>query len=423
MTVPAQHQKGFILRMLAILLAIPGVLLYLASYFWGIWFLAGALLAAFADFARRKGFAAFWMALKTGISNAVIPLAGILVALMIGAGIMAVTGYAPLASYAALLYGGLVRNWHISVLNATPLIFTGLAIAFAFQGGVFNIGAEGQYYIGVMVATWMGLSLNLPGSISIPFIILLAGVAGAALNIIPVLLKVKTGAHEVVTTMMFAYVVRTLSPIFIRAHGGEPATSSHPYATDLVRQNTWLPLFKDFLPEANYRLHIGVLIAIATAFLVRFILKQTDLGFKIRAVGHNQTAARTKGISIPWITAASLCISGALAATAGAIQVLGLEHRMFQDLNAGYGWNGISIALLAHNNPIAIIFTALLWGVLDAGGQYMARTTQTPNAIIEIVKGIILFLMLAQTLYVHAGELFKRLIVRLTKGRSREEAL
>ncbi|MGB9685767.1 MAG: ABC transporter permease [Rectinema subterraneum] len=408
MSVSAPRRTRMVLKALSLILAVPGVLLYLASYFWGAWLLLCAIALYAADRFLAVGSAVFGSEARKLFSRAIVPVAGIGSALLIGAVIMAITGYNPISSYGALFYGGLVRNWHISVLNATPLIFTGLAIAFAFQGGFFNIGAEGQYYIGVIAATWMGLGSTLPGIIAIPAIFAVAAIAGAALNAIPIILKVKTGAHEVVTTMMFAYVVRTLSPMFIRAHGGDPALTSHPYTTDLISESVWLPMFKDFLPGANYRLHIGVLLAIGAAFLVRFILMKTDLGYKIRAVGHNPVAAMTQGISVARITAASLFISGSLAAIAGATQVLGLDHRMFQDLNAGYGWNGISIALLARNNPIGIIFTSLLWGVLDAGGQYMARTTQTPNAIIEIVKGIILFLMLAEVIYKRAGSVFGR---------------
>ncbi len=392
---------GPALRIGAAILAVPGALLYLASYFWGGWLLLGAAALVVVDLRLSLGRSAFGKKVRGAAATAGMPLIGLCVALLLGAGIMLVTGYDPVASYTALFYGGLVRNWHVSVLNATPLIFTGLAIAFAFKGGLFNIGAEGQYYIGVIVATWLGLHLSrgIPGPVVWLIVFAAAALFGAALNAIPVLLKVKTGAHEVVTTMMFAYAVRTLSPMFIRAQGGDPSTTSHPYTTDMIDQRFWLPLVKEFLPNANYRLHIGIVLAILTAFLVRFILRRTNLGFTVRAVGYNPVAARTAGISVAWVTAASLFVSGALAALAGATQVLGLDHRMFQDLNAGYGWNGISIALLARNNPILIVFTSLLWGLLDAGGQYMARTTQTPNAIIEIVKGVILFLLVAEELY------------------------
>ncbi len=388
-----------LLGVFAALLGLAGAILYLASYFRGLWLIAAALILVCIERFVALGAVDAARAARRILVRAAIPVAGICSALIIGAAIMAFTGFDPIASYKALFYGGLVKNWHIAILNATPLIFTGLAIAFAFKGGLFNIGAEGQYYIGVMVATWLGLNLNLPPLVAIPLVFVAGALFGAALNAIPAILKVKTGAHEVITTMMFAYATRTLSSMFIRANGGNPALTTHPYTTDPIRETFFLPLFKDFLPNANYRLHIGILIAIATCFLVRFILEKTDLGFKVRAVGANPAAARTQGISVPWITAASLLISGSLAALSGVTQVLGLDHRMFQNLNAGYGWNGISIALLARNDPIAIIFTALLWGVLDSGGQYMARTVQTPNAIIEIVKGTILFLMLAETIY------------------------
>ena len=403
----------FLLKSLAALLAAAGTVLYLASYFRGGFLLLGAGLLVVLEHRLALGSgpearAAFAASARRLLGQAVIPVTGIAAALLIGAAIMALTGYAPLASYQALFYGGLVRNWNISVLNATPLIFTGLSIAFAFRCGLFNIGAEGQFLAGVMAATWLGIGLNLPPVFGILLLFGAGALLGAAMNLVPAILKVKTGAHEVVTTMMFAYAIRTLAPIFIRAKGGDPVSTSHPYVTDLVSERVWLPLFRDFLPEANYRLHIGILLAIACAFLVRFILERTDLGYRIKAVGYNPTAARTQGISVAWITTASLLISGALAAFSGVTQVLGLDHRMFQNLDGGYGWNGISIALLARNNPVAIIFTALLWGVLDSGGQFMARTVQTPNAIIEIVKGILLFLMLAEALYTHAGSAIRR---------------
>ncbi len=381
------------------LLALPGVVLYLASYFWGAWLLLGAVCVLAAERLLTQGAAAAGGLGWRLLAKAAVPLEGVCLALLIGAAIMAATGHDPVSSYGALFYGGLVKNWYVSVLNATPLIFTALAVAIAFHGGLFNIGAEGQYYVGVIVATWLGLALHLPAYVSLPLIFVAGAAAGALANVIPAWLKVRTGAHEVVTTMMFAYAIITLCPIFIRAHGGDPSMTDHPGATDTILQQAQLPVFKSFLPLANYRLHIGVLIAIGVAFLVRFLLARTNLGFKIRATGFNPVTARMQGISVAGITMASLLISGAVAALSGVTQVVGLDHRMYQNLSAGYGWNGISVALLARNNPIGIIFASLLWGILDAGGQYMARVAQTPNAIIEIIKGVILFLMLSEYLW------------------------
>ena len=189
--------------------------------------------------------------------------------------------------------------------------------------------------------------------------------------------------------------------------GGDPNFSKHPYVTDPILQSNWLPRFKSFLPAANYRLHIGIIIAILMAFFVYYILFYTKIGFEIRAVGQNKFAAKAQGISISKNIYIALLFSGFLAGLAGVNQVLGLDHKLFENLNAGYGWNGISVALLASSNPIGVIFTAILWGALDAGGQYMARTVQTPNSIVEIIKGIILFLVVARYIYAYIGHRIK----------------
>lgn len=397
-----------LLFILSILLALTGGILYLGSYFSGFFLLVAAAVAYY--FSRRisQGAKAADDTIKAFLKQLSIPAIGILTAILFGGIIMLATGYNPVVAFKALFYGGFVRNWHVAVLNATPLIFTGLSIAFAFNAGLFNIGAEGQYYIGVMASTWLGLKLGLPAFIVIPVIFIVSGAIAAAYNAIPAFLKVKTGAHEVITTMMFAHIARYLSPIFIRANGGHPATSTHAYVTDTVGENTWLPMFRDFLPNANYRLHIGIIIAIATALLVYYILYKTKYGFEIRAVGLNKDAARAQGISVGRNIFRALLFAGFLAGLSGVTETLGLSHKMHQNLSAGYGWNGIAVALLAGNNPIGVIFTAILWGTLDAGGQYMTRTTQTPTAIVEIIKGVILFLIVAKYIYRVLGAKLKK---------------
>lgn len=392
-----------VLFLLIIVSGITGIVLYSASYFIGIVFIVAALVLYYfykriADGAES---ASSWAA--GFIKKLYIPLIGIVSAILLGAIIMLITGYDPIVAYKALFYGGFVKNWHISILNAVPLIFTGLSIAFAFQAGLFNIGAEGQFYIGSMVATWLGLRLGMPPLLSIVLIFIISGLAAAAYNIVPAFLKVRTGAHEVITTMMLAHVARHLSPIFIRANGGDPASSTHAYVTDTISESNFLPMFKDILPAANYRLHIGILVAIGVAIFVYYILYYTKIGFEVRAVGQNPNAAKAQGISIGKNIMIALLFAGFLSGLAGVNQVLGLDHKMFQNLSAGYGWNGISVAILASNNPIGVIFTSILWGALDAGGQYMTRTTQIPNSIVEIIKGIILFLIVARYIYSYIG--------------------
>ena len=385
------------------LLFLAGMVLYLGTYFIGLGLMAaGLVVIALRTLLARSREELLAQAGRFG-RVMVIPAAGIGAAIVIGGVVMAVTGYNPFEAYGALFYGGFVRNWHVSILNACPLIFTGLSVAFAFKAGLFNIGAEGQYYVGAMTAALLGYYLHLPGILAVILIFIAAGAAGAVYNYIPALLKVKTGAHEVITTMMFAHVARYSSSIFIRSMGGNPETSSHPYVTWPIQESSYLPRFKDFLPQANYRLHIGILIGVAVAAGVYYLLFRTRIGYEIRAVGYNATAARVKGISPGKNIYRALLGAGALAAFAGVGQVLGLDHKLFENLQAGYGWNGISVALLASNHPAGVVLTALLWGALDAGGQYMSRTVHTPNSIVEIIKGIVLFLVVARYIYTYIG--------------------
>ena len=372
-------------------------------YFWGVWLIVAAIGVYLWRYYLINGSQELRGLVLHSARRMAVPMMGVFIAIVIGAVLMLVTGYNPIEAYGAMFFGGLVRNWHITVLNAAPLIFTALSVAFAFKAGLFNIGAEGQYYLGAMAAAWFGIRLGLPAFISIPLIFVFAGLFGAAWNVVPAFLKVRTGAHEVITTMMLAHTARYLSPVFIRANGGDPATSTHPYVTTEILPNNFLPRFQQFLPQANYRVHTGIIIAIVVALIIHYILYHTSMGFEIRAVGENKDAARAQGISVGKNIFRALLVAGFLAALAGFNQVNGLDHRLFENLQAGYGWNGISVALLAGGNPIGVVFTGLLWGMLDAGGQFMARTTQTPSAIVEIVKGTILFLVVARYIYTAIG--------------------
>lgn len=395
----------FIFVLIVLFLSI-GTIMYMASYFVGIIFIFISLIIYFFYRVYIEKNIEKEKLIKSWIKSISLPILGILISVIIGGIIMLITGYNPIVAYKALFYGGFFKNWHVSVLNAVPLIFTGLSISIAFQAGLFNIGAEGQYYIGAIMAAFLGLYLNLPPFISIFIIFLLGGLAAALYNFIPAFLKVKTGAHEVITTMMFAHIARLSSPMFIRLLGGQRNINVYTPKTDDILLNNRLPRFADInvfgqriFENTNYRVHIGIIIAILCALLVYFILFFTKIGFEIRAVGLNKNASKVAGISSGKITIFSLMFAGFLAGISGVVQVTGLDYKLFENLEAGYGWNGISVALLASNNPIGVVFTALLWGALNAGGQYMSRTTQIPNSIVEIIKGIILFLVVAKYLY------------------------
>lgn len=392
---------------LAVLAGTVGILMYFASIFTGIFLILAAVIIYYLYRLLATDVKTVKSEITPLLKNLFIPFVGIVTAIIIGAIIMVLTGYDPIIAYKALFYGGLIKNWSISILNATPLIFTGLSIAFAFKAGLFNIGAEGQYYVGAMVATFLGITFNLPPVLSLFLIFIIGGLFAAAYNFIPALLKVKTGAHEVITTMMFAHIAKYLSSIFIRNMGGGSA-GPHPYVTDPILDSNFLLRFKSIFPSANYRVHFGIVIGIVMALIVNYILYRTTFGYEIRAIGQNKDAARGQGISVGKNIFIALLFAGFLAGFAGVSQVVGLDHKMFENLHAGYGWNGIAVALLAANHPIGVIFTAFLWGILDAGGQYMTRTTQIPNSIVEIIKGIILFLIVARYIYSWLGNRIKR---------------
>ena len=228
---------------LAVISGIVGIVMYFSSIFSGFFLILLALVIYYLYRLLATDLKTVKSDIIPLLKNLLIPLIGMASAIIIGAIIMALTGYDPIKAYKALFYGGFVKNWSISILNATPLVFTGLSIAFAFKAGLFNIGAEGQYYIGAMVATFLGITFNLPPVLSLFLIFIIGGLLAAAYNFIPALLKVKTGAHEVITTMMFANIAKYLSSIFVRGMGGDSA-GPHPYVTDPILDSNFLMKFK-----------------------------------------------------------------------------------------------------------------------------------------------------------------------------------
>lgn len=349
-----------------------------------------------------------WMkALRT----AGVPLLSVVLAMAIGSIIIAASGKDPVAAFGALLTGafGTPEKWAIgnfkaigdTISRATPLIFAGLAVAFGFRANLFNIGANGQLLLGSIAAAGLGLALaGLPSLIAVPLILIGAALAGASWAFIPAILKAKVGAHEVITTMMFSWIGLYLTSWIIAGPLADKTVSSQ---TPMLPEQVWLPTLDKFLPallRVPVRAHLGFVIAVALAFLVWWILKRTTLGYSVRAVGYNPLAAQNGGISIGITTVYALCISGALAGLAGASEVLGVQHRMFDEVSAGsgFGFTGIAVALLAKNHPIAVIFAAILFGALSAGSSMMQLVANVPDKIVTIIQALIIFFVGAETI-------------------------
>lgn len=327
------------------------------------------------------------------------PFISVAIAVLIGSLFMLAAGKDPLAAYSAMFRGafGTQRQLGETLLRATPLMFTGLAVAYGFRAGLFNIGAEGQLFLGGLAAAYLGVALGgLPWFISLPIVIAGAMLAGAAWAFIPALLKARIGAHEVITTMMFTYIGRYLVSYLVtgplKAPGAVPQTVE-------VAVSSRLPKISDLLPFLQpSRAHAGVLLAIVMAIIVWLILRYTAAGYEARAVGFNPTAAQTGGISVGATIVKSLCFSGALAALAGASEILGVHYRLFDQFSSGFGFTGIAVALLAKNNPLGVIPAAILFGALSAGAGTMQLEAGVSQKVISVIQGIIIFLIGAETI-------------------------
>lgn len=329
----------------------------------------------------------------------VTPFISVVIAILVGSVIILLSGHSPVAAFSALFRGafGSQRAIGETLLRSTPLIFTGLALAYGFRSGLFNIGAEGQLFLGGLAAAWVGLLVvGLPWFAAVPVVLFAAAGAGAAWAFVPALMKARIGANEVITTMMFSYIGRYLVSWFIMGPlhdaSGIPQTPQLPEVSVLPRLNK---LFPFLLPT---RAHTGIFIAIALAVVVWAVLKYTTLGYEARAVGYNPFASQAGGISVSSTIIKSLCISGALAGLAGAVEVMGVYGRLFDSFSNGFGFTGIAVALLAKNNPIGVIAAALLFGALSAGAGTMQLEANVSQQVVAIIQAIIIFLVAAETI-------------------------
>jgi general nucleoside transport system permease protein len=278
-----------------------------------------------------------------------------------------------------------------TLVAATPLIFTGLAVAISFRSGVFNIGVEGQFILGAFGAAAVAIALRgLP-----PPVVLLAAIAGgtltgAAWGFIPGYLKAKTGAHEVITTIMLNYVAAQIVLFGLRTDFMRKENSGEPISKvlDFVR----VPLIID-LPAI--RLTYGFIVALVMAALVSWLLFRTTKGFELRAAGFNLTAARYAGMSASGSIILAMILSGALAGLGGSMEVMGTVTQMSLDISAGYGFNAIALALLAGNRPAGIVAAALLFGALRTGGGLMQVKTGIPLDLLVFIQALVIMFVAA----------------------------
>jgi simple sugar transport system permease protein len=289
-----------------------------------------------------------------------------------------------------------------TIVAATPLILTGLSVALAFKSGLFNIGAQGQFIFGAIGASYVGFNFDLPAGVHI----IAAATAGMFLAAvwggIVGFLKAKTGAHEVILTIMMNYIAGYFILWLLKTKAFLRPGRLDPIAPE-VAESARLPL----LAGENFRIHAGIFVALAAALFVWWLLTKTTIGYKFRAVGANSQAARTAGISVPFVITSTMMICGALAGLGGAVHVLGSEHALNADVAGSLGFDAITVALLGRAQPLGTVFAALLFGALHAGGRMMQSNTGVPLDIVVVTQGLIVLFI--------AAPAFVRYIFRLKK--------
>jgi general nucleoside transport system permease protein len=330
-----------------------------------------------------------------------VPLYAIILSFVVGGVLIAIIGVNPFDAYWALLRGMFGDGDKIaaSIARSVPFLGSALALAFAFKAGLFNIGAEGQLLVGGVTAAWVGTwawVADTPGVIAIPLVLLAGAAGGFFWGGIPGVLRAKTGAHEVISTIMLnsiglftvRWMVNSRDPVVLRdLEASVPRTK--PIADAAI-----LPELVDAEPS----LHAGLFVMIAVCILVWFVLKRTTFGFEVKTVGANPHASLYAGINVSRIIILAMAISGALAGIAAASEVSGTNQFFQPGFFAFMGFDGIAIALLARGNPIAIMPAALLWGSLLSGAPLMQQEADVSIDVVRIIQSMVLLFVAADAI-------------------------
>ncbi len=316
------------------------------------------------------------------------PAAAIIFALIAGSIIIAVLGGNVGLSMTSLFRGsmGSFRSIGQSLLAGTPILFTGLAFSVAYRSGLFNIGAEGQFYAGAVTGGVVGtLFAGLPAIFYIPLVLVSGGLAGAAWAFLPAILKVKLGVHEVINVIMLNNIAYNLTNWLVSGKGPFRMGSTLP-ATPFVHEQVMLePLFR------RSPMNLGYFIGIGIAVLVYLLMWKTKSGYRMRAVGYNRDAAKFVGINADRSVISAFMISGALAGIGGAMEIISVYGRFYAGFSPGYGFEGIPVSLLGGNHPAGIIVSSLLFGGLKNGAMTMQIIAGTNVNLVKVLQALIIF--------------------------------
>ena len=321
---------------------------------------------------------------KRDVKKILLPLLGIGIGLLFGALIIALQGVNPVYAYYYLLYGaiGNTQNLTSSLLKTIPLGMVGLAVIFSYKAGIFNIGGEGQFYLGAIGATIIGtMPLEIPAALHILLCILAAVLFGGIFAILPGYLKAYKGFNEIVITMLLNYVALLFASYLLQGPMQEPGTFFN--RSSLLVDTALLP---SAVPDS--RLHFGIYIFFALAVALFLLYRFTTLGFRFENVGMNRRAAGYAGDNTKFLMLLSMVISGGIAGSAGAIEVMGVNGRLIENFISGVGYDGIAIALLANLNPLMSVLAAFFFGALRNGANSMQIATGVSSSFVYIIQAM-----------------------------------
>jgi len=323
------------------------------------------------------------------------PLLTVVLGLVISGLIGQVTGYPALQVMSALWQGSVGNFYNLAntLVIFIPLVLTGLGIALAFRAGLFNIGAQGQYWMGAIAAAWIGaLPGHWPWGTHLLATLLASILAGGLYGLIPGVLKAYRGAHEVITTMMLSYAAIEFGHYLIEK-GPLMLPGPVPQSPPLQAAAT-LPIL---VPTTE--LSAGLWLALAAVVLAAWLFYRTRLGFEVTLLGKNPKAARLAGVSVARLTIISLAVGGMFAGLAGGIQIMGVTHQLFDSFADQYGYTAIVVALLARNNPWGVVPAAFLFAALQSGAGYMQMNANIPAQMAYVIQGVIVFMVAADRIF------------------------
>jgi general nucleoside transport system permease protein len=339
--------------------------------------------------------------LRTILEAGLVPFLAILTAVIIGGIIIIIVGGDPIRAYAGLIQGsfGSTKALSETAVWATPYIFAGLAVALAFKGGLFNIGAEGQLAVGAVFSALIGYALpgwlgfDLPLIIHLPLTVIIGMLMGGVWAGIVGWLKAYTGGHEVINTIMMNYIALNTTSFLLNGVMKDPSPTNVIARTPLIADSARMPEIFEGL-----RIHWGFILALLVAFFIWWLLNKTTLGFEIRTVGLNPDAAKYAGINVKRITILTMVFSGMLAGLAGSIEVTGLNYRHELGFSIGYGFDAIAIALLGKSHPLGVVLASFLFAAMRNGATRMQFLTQLPVDLISMLQALILLFVAADAI-------------------------